>query len=701
MAVQLYAARTIEESMYNGGTRTFGLYEPFIDGAQIGYVSGGLPVGYTDKFYAHHITISLSNYTDAILAAETTNGNLATITLTGLSQMRDYFVACVRFNASGTPVSISNIEVIKTLADRIEVLPPQIVKTADWASDKFNDWFEQPNEPYANSTMFFSYYKQQDAELGDFIRVKYDVPTQATNSEEVQYDYTHILSVLGGLHGFSPRHDWHVELPLRSPPQGNLADLGQFECGVTMGDQAAAKAAYNNSHIPVSGLPADKAFAGYDISGDPSYPEVLHWSTCYGVPSTATHPSQLLPWAGTGWRIHATSGPKAYAGVKNIFTLDYSAVTKEVTIRVNGSVIVILGQTHNPPYYRKKYPHGHYALPVRLNLEWQELSPNPPSDGYYDIGAVGFQTACPMYYAGWSATTRAQGGVYGWWDAYAEVPHHDPTKHSLNNFFYVSNSSDGRGRYGSTMHAGYTVTPSSPYLYEDPSHRLIHFEELEPHDWTNYTIPTWSTELHRGRALPVHVPEGTRLAYVVLHGYQQYGTIVARVLDQNGVAISADLPITSVADAQPISIPENTATSIQIEVDIQYDGTTIDPTTMGDTQVAPAQDLWRPATPSLFVGFEAYFADPLDIPEFEPTVDASLGGLSLTAPATMALGTLSGTSGTVSASLDTLALTAPAALGLGALSGVTTAANQIRAPNGDVRILRNVDGTIRTFNLLA
>jgi len=79
-------------------------------------------------------------------------------------------------------------------------------------------------------------------------------------------------------------------------------------------------------------------------------------------------------------------------------------------------------------------------------------------------------------------------------------------------------------------------------------------------------------------------------------------------------------------------------------------------------------------------------------------VNASLGTLSLTASSTLALGTLSGVE---YASLGTLALTAPATLGLGALSGVTTAANQIRAPNGDVRMLRNVDGTIRTFNLLA
>jgi len=81
----------------------------------------------------------------------------------------------------------------------------------------------------------------------------------------------------------------------------------------------------------------------------------------------------------------------------------------------------------------------------------------------------------------------------------------------------------------------------------------------------------------------------------------------------------------------------------------------------------------------------------------DTAVNASLGTLSLAASATLAMGTLSGVE---YASLGTLALTAPATLGLGALSGVVSAANQIRAPNGDVRILRNVDGTIRTFNLL-
>jgi len=91
-----------------------------------------------------------------------------------------------------------------------------------------------------------------------------------------------------------------------------------------------------------------------------------------------------------------------------------------------------------------------------------------------------------------------------------------------------------------------------------------------------------------------------------------------------------------------------------------------------------------------------YDAGGIVAPETTP-INASLGTLSLTASAILALDTLSGVE---YASLGTLALTAPATLGLGALSGVTTAANQIRAPNGDVRILRNVDGTVRTFNLL-
>jgi len=737
MAVSLYAARAIGASVYDASVAILGIYEPYVDGARIGYTSGGLPAGYTDKFYAHHITITLTNYTDAILAAETTNGNLTTITLAGLDSGRDYFVACVRFDASGAAVAISPCEIIKTVTDRIEVLPPFATKTADWSTAKLNEWFVQPTAPYDNSTMFFSYYKQNDAEMGNYLRVMDDRPIYVLDANETETPFTHTFSGFVGCDGLSPRHGWHVEAQLRVADRYVPGSSGptQLECGVTMGDQASAKASYGLSHAIYPSIGNDYP-VGTDVTADFSEPEVLHWSTCYGVMKDQLDKNLLYPWAGAGWRTHAVSGPKGWARDKHTVSVEYDAAVKEATIKFNNQTLVTLGQIHDTPYRRKKFPHGHYALPARLSLEWQFLGPGNPLS-YYDIGTLSYQSSCPMYYAGWSAETQVQGGLHGYLDRFAEVPYHDPSKHSLNNFWYVDNANDptSRGRFGSAMHAGYTVTPSSPYLYEAPSHKVIHFEEMEPTNWSNYTVPTWSTDLHRGRTLPVHVPEGTRLAYVVLHGYQQYGTIVARVLDQNGVAISTDLPIISVADAQPIAIPENTATSIQIEVDIQYDGTPIDYTTMGPGGSGssnngdwPTQDIWRPATPPLFVGFEAYFADPLNIPEFDPTVDASLGELSLAAPATMALGTLSGTSGTVSASLGTLSLTAPAivalgtlsgtysagsaslgtlaltapsTLGLGALSGVTTAANQIRAPNGDVRVLRNVDGTIRTFNLLA
>ena len=138
----------------------------------------------------------------------------------------------------------------------------------------------------------------------------------------------------------------------------------------------------------------------------------------------------------------------------------------------------------------------------------------------------------------------------------------------------------------------------------------------------------------------MQVPVGTRLAYLTLHGYQQHGTIVARVIDQNGIAITDDIPVTSVVDVQPISIPPNTATSFQIEVDIQYDGSAIDPTTMGNSQTAPSQDLWRPATPPMFVAFNAWMADPNSIPPIEvdpvPTLTLALGTpTGLTVPVTL------------------------------------------------------------------
>jgi len=637
MAPHIYAYRQIVGGQYvDGSPPSPPPYDPFATSVKVGYTGNGRPAGYIDRFYALDVTPTISNYAEGILAAEHSTTEEAVITLSGLTPARDYFVACVRFDTSGNAVSISNVEFIKTLWDKVEVVPPQISEVANWSTEKFNDWFRSDTHPYENSTIYLSYYRQNDAEMGDYVRVKYDNPLYADGSPD---PIVFTLSVLDGVKGLSPLHDWHVEIPVRLAAKAG-GQLYQCEAGVNMGDQAAARASFHTSHVPVSGLPDDSLSSGTDAD---LYPDVRTWITCYGNNSDGS----MDPWAATGWRVADNTTPTAPGGQKNTFTLDYSAAARELTLRVNGQLLVVLGSTHAPPYYRKKYPHGQYVLPARLALEWQYMEPTSlRSDAWYDIGAVSVQSDCPMHYAGWSATTLVQGGMKGYRDDFAKIDFYDPSAHSLNNFHYVHGTNDpySRSRYGSTMHAGYTVTPQTPYTGNSGytvSDYAVAWEEMEPlWPWNGYTAVIWSTELHRGRTLPVQVPVGTRLAYLTLHGYQQHGTIVARVIDQNGIAITDDIPVTSVVDVQPISIPPNTATSFQIEVDIQYDGSAIDPTTMGDSQVAPSQELWRPATPPMFVGFNAWMADPNSIPPIEvdpaPTLTLALGTpTGLTVPVTL------------------------------------------------------------------
>lgn len=714
-------------------------------GATVYYSSGtgGLPAGHTDKVFAHDVTVTLGNYTDAIEAGTAASGAATSVVLTGLSPGRLYRLACIRFNDStGLPVAISNEEIVQTQQDSVEALSPLLSKQLNWSEDQFNDWITGNAHPWDNGQPFFSLHKYNDAEMGDFVQVTYREIQQGESTylpgEIVPIIFN--LSAFEGVKGLSPRHDWRMDIPLRvAAPDlsiqnlwqdGQYGGMYQMETGIAAGDQFEASIGHNAAHDVSVGIAFDSPAGFSNLSPGPAPDGTNFWGTRHpnstaGVPEAVARTA----WSQTNSPTSSlAAGRQMHFNEQNVFSFRYQASTKVLQIYLNDVLHTVLGSTHNLPIYRKKFPEGHLDFAARFHMKFQCLSvyQDHPESQFIDIGGPFVESSCPMHYVGWSARQAgSQGSQFGHFDVYNGVQHYDPTKHTLGNLCVVTNTAYGRARFGSTLHSGYTVPflPINPYYENMP--QILWYDDLLPKSWNNFIAPSYSTALHTGKTLPTDVPNGTRLAYAIFHGYQQYGTLRARIVDQNGTPITDYVTVDTVNAAPILTIPNNTATSVQVEVEIQYDGSTIDYTTQADNGVTPASmEAWRPSSPSLFVGYELYFADPANIPSMVestyatvimpgtstrpvvslPTTSAARGA-SVSAPTVSVQPeiTLPSASSIRVASVDMPTVTVQPIITLPTATGYE-AGTPIRAPNtiysatGQVMTIYNLQGQPVAFN---
>lgn len=611
-------------------------------GGVIGYSSGfsGLPLNYVDKVYAHDVTVTLDNYSQAIHVGTVVDSAATTVTIQGLSAGRIYRLGCIRFDASNQPVDIGKEEVLITPKNLIDVTPAELSKQIDWNTENVDEWLQTSSYPSENATLFYTLQKLNDAVMGSFIKTAYR-ETQYALSQIFQYEGQEVPVIFNmasyeGVKGLSPRHDWQIDIPIRVAAftdgpnyyqDGQTGGVYQIETGVASGDQCDMAVNHNYPHGVVGGSLGEEFTSpnwpdatldhGLPVAGENNPTNV--WCTVYPN-ETSGLPSNI---ARTGWRMFSrnNAGRQMLWNQLNLFSYQYTAVNRELKIYLNGNLHTVLGGTHAPPVYRKKFPEAHYDFPVRFKMKYQNLGTyeSNPASQFIDIGQMRMETSCPMHYAGWSARQAgAQGSQFGHYDMYHGFNIHDPAAHSMHNLLLVHNAGYEPARYGSTLHTGYTVPFLPINQYYTDLKQYLWLDDLRPRAWNNNTAPVYSTALHTERTLPVNTPAGTRPAYVIFHGYQQYGTLRARLVDQNGTPIMDYVTVSTVTNAPIISVPVNTATSVRAEVEIQYDGSPINYDTQAEDEVLPStMEVWRPSTPSLFVGFEVYFADPANIPAME------------------------------------------------------------------------------------
>jgi hypothetical protein len=561
-------------------------YLQFADSVQIGYASNGLPAGYTDRFYVSDV--SVNSAADGVLAATVSDTGQTSVTLTGLAAGRDHHVRAFRYNGSGVYTGeLSNRQFVRTSLDATDVTPANLNITANWSTDKFNDWFRA-----SMGAEHLTYTRQNDGVLGNFIRMVNSV--EGFNTGFIGLDGRKFLS---------PRHDWSIEIPCRiayTPGAEN-----QFQIGFNSGCQNIVAVEVRDGHATQENKETSAGIANVLTGPEAANGRLGLWGTMYGSQTAVTHKG-----ASTAWRLTPSSSDAAEyskwmmpnTGVQTLKYI-YTAADRTVRVYIHRStdavpqdlLLVELGPTHDLITQRRKFPQGHYPLPVTPSMRFQDLIYG--NNVTIDIGAVKLTSACPYEYAGWAA----ESGHHGSYSAQNNegVHNYDPATHTLDNLRYWQG--DGPNRYTVNMFSGYTVPRSgiaSDYpIYPD-------------------SAGAYSQALISSKGQPIAVPVGKSHAYFAFQAINQYGATIAesgnvgieaRLVDQADTPLTSWRQIGGVYDTALSDTSLAAATSIRAEVRMQYNGAAIVNTTtaVGDNFEAPL-----PNSPPVFVGSEVYFTTP-------------------------------------------------------------------------------------------
>lgn len=556
---------------------------------------------------------------------------------------------------------------------------------SDWSTDNLIDWMCPAGPGTANVVLT----PMSDGTLGNFIRL-----SNVTNRQH-----------LYGRNLFSPRDDFELEFNFRCNPATGV------HVGFYSGDSNVVSVITMNGHPTLGNLDGNTS----PISDLPnmSYNEsssACLWATCYPIVSTNGVTSTVGTKANTHWRWRTTAGHADHSkwmcptGQKNTILFKYIAAETKVEIYINSVLACTVGDTHAPPSARKRYPAGeHYPLPI---------SPFISTEVGFDLGEIRFSTSCPYDYAAYAqAYTGMEDETYADWYEWS-----DPVQ-TLNKDMapWVGlsglNSWATMRRFGVDLFSGATLLPNNKVITRGDALIADYAVEGLDEDENPIMIPddpqylTWAAGTVTAKSPLITVPAEKPLVYYSLLGLQQYGTLRCRLLNQNDIPLNVYTSVNGLYAVDLTSISIDTTTKIRVEVEITYDGTTINTQSayvggdiygVGSAGYARNADYEAvtPNSPSLFYGFETYFS------EREPNMASSL---SLRHKARV-VATNSASSSRYKATLHfgasrpTDATTVYSATGLGELSTTANYTTGGVGLTGGIQLVSTMAGDNFTFN---
>jgi len=543
---------------------------------RVPYVSHKLPPGYTDRIYIHDVPFT--DYTDATLKATITNTDAASVDITGLEQNRNYFIRAFRFDDNGLFTGeMSKQDFVTTPLETITPVDAHATISYDWGADGFTDAFTVDD---SGALVDISHNK--DATMGNYLRFQdsgflfhYEFPIERMNYYGRQY--------------VSPYYDWELAIDMRF---GDSGWMNEAVFGLYSGTQLLSYCFSTFGPHPGGSYVADLAKI---TNRSPGPDSVNTFSTHYPRVSGG---GDLYPRA--GWTPFPAASHPDYDNFlihmgdtgKDVFKIAYTASSGEVKYTLNDHDILTLGNNLNLPYQMRKWPQGAVPFPIRIKLGADEtLRQSFPSFTpamHIDVGTVKLTSAAPRASAGWAASAYKD-----WYGRDLIVP----SAHTLDNLSFWPGYQPGAvwvndwwEKGVAYLHPGYT----SPFISGG-------FRTANQPDVSTDSKTVFSTAKAIGRTPFVDVPSGKVARYVKVFGLQQHGTLTCRVLDQDNNQIGDDIAITGIQlyDVEPITLPDNSATKVRIEVEIQYDNSAID---FASVSRKNPEDR-RPNCPSIFWGF--------------------------------------------------------------------------------------------------
>lgn len=556
-----------------------------------GYESYGLVAGMTDRFYVSSYTMDADNFAALGTLFQTVvfaDLPLATVTATGLIPDQDYFVLGVRFNASEEVIA-TWLNHGKTLKQSIAVTPPLPELVADWSVDNFNSWFSLCQGADAAR---LSITPGTDVQMGSFVRLKgrQNPFYTATNGGNPRSGW---VNQIVSKHSLSPRDDWEITIPVRV--KQSVVSGQQFQFGFCSGDQQNVGVETMGCHTADFNFEEDSG-AGMQAV-DASRENFILWGTCQDNTVFGTAGGYET----RQWRM----GPEPIGDYTiaddtvTVFRFVYNAAAigelraHSVRVYKDDVLICTFGGTHAPPFQRLR-DDRHYPHPVTIYINLQDLAHD--DNVYLDIGEISMISACPFHYAGYVANPSPLKGSHGApSDGYA-VDFWDGALHTMHNLAYWTPQyvSNLYHRHATRVPAGFTLQPTDYTL----------------HDIVSSGNHAYIPQTVSGKLLPVAVPASTVLRAFSFQGLPLHGTIQGRITD--GAAAITDYVAMTDVYAIPLSYEQAEAVTIQPEVELTYDGSAI-----SFSELSAAAPAGRPNTPPLFVGFEAYFGEPVVAGEFD------------------------------------------------------------------------------------
>ena len=540
-----------------------------------------------DRFYAGKVWMTLSNFlTEGTLVARNTNPAATQIVLGSyapLEKGQNYYVFGVRFESSAddaNPVSPSVLanggdnNFLHTLENELVITPANVNYIFDPQTDSLLDWFSW--------TYRYPYVKISRA---------YDATVGAWYQRIGKYAYgdanSLYLQLVGNKKKVSPDWDWELSIKFRYYSNTTQTDQ-QWAMGFTSGNQACHLWEFYRPHRLDPGVQLDfpetsqwKAYYDYsysDLIPIGTWPNSLStspagmgnnlkvaWSTAMGENTDELDPPTGWVYKNQCWRWT----PKDYTSdefliryqpFNEIHTVKWKYTASSYKLECfidkhdgNGFILVETymddprGDSENPGLtldnvfkLRKKYPIGHYPLPITPYIRTQYQG----TAHYIDIFDIHFSSSCPYDYAGWAAS-------YGLWSDWMGcfsdwgVDYFDSScADMIYDWSYLYNAEGawyglGARRFTVEYFDGYTLFPANWVKPQDIGSHINHIDLGD-------NVNMGGNRAAETKSLPPINAGGRPHRRTKFNGYVNNGTVRGRVVDNNSNVLLGFQNITGV-----------------------------------------------------------------------------------------------------------------------------------------------------------